>query len=157
VTTRILAAFTTVPIVVFVVTRVAWPIVWYMSGNSGQIISPSDPATSFAALTAFVGVLVTLFGAMPVFVWMKKRGPVSLWRTIGAGIVLGNTPMVAIAIGALYFTVLHIIGGTISQHLSPPMDVIAGFVRLSVIGSVLGGISACVFWLTGVRGTDISA
>jgi hypothetical protein len=154
---RIVAAFTVVPVVVFVAARLGFPIVWSMSGNRGQIISPAEPATAFAALTGFIGLLVTLFGAVPVFVWMKKRGPVSLSRTIGAGIVLGNTPMVAIAIGALYFTVLHIVGGTISQHLSPPIDVIAGFVRLSAIGSVLGASSAFVFWLVGVRGSDISA
>jgi hypothetical protein len=154
---RIVAAFAVVPVVVFVVARLGFPIVWYMSGNHGQIISPGDPATPFAALTAFVGLLVTLFGAVPAFVWMKQRGPVSLSRAIGAGVVLGNTPMVAIALGALYFTLLHIIGGTISQHLSPARDVIAGFARISAIGSVLGGISASVFWLVGVRGTEISA
>ena len=153
---RIVAAFAVVPLVVFVVARLGFPIVWSMSGNRGQIISPPDPATSFGALTGIVGLLVTLFGAVPTFVWMKKRGPLSLSRTIGAGIVLGNTPMVAIAAGALYFTILHIIGGTISQHLSPPLDVITGFLRISVIGSVLGAISAFVFWLVGVRGTDIS-
>jgi hypothetical protein len=154
-TGRIVAAFAVVPLVVFVVARMGWPLVWTMSGNSGQIISPDDPATTFAALTAFVGLLVTLFGAVPAFVWMKRRGPVSLSRAIGAGVVLGNSPMVASAIGAASFTILHIIGGTISQHLSPPLDVIAGFLRLSIIGSVLGVISAFVFWQLGVRGTDI--
>jgi len=155
-TPRIVAAFAVVPVVVFAVARLGFPIVWYMSGNSGHITSPSDPASSFAALTAFIGLLVTLFGAVPTFVWLKGRGPVSLSRALGAGVVLGNSPMVAIAIGALYFTLLHIIGGTISQHLSPPLDVIAGFARLSLIGSVLGAISALVFWLIGLRGTDIT-
>ena len=156
-TVRIVAAFAVVPAVVFVVARLGYPIVWYISGHRGQIISPSDPATSFAGVTTIIGLLVTLFGAVPAFVWMKKRWPVSLLRTIVAGVVLGNCPMVAIAIGALYFTLLHIAGGTISQHLSPPLDVIAGFVRLSAIGSVLGAISAFVFWMVGVRGADVSA
>ena len=156
-TTRIVAAFAVVPVVVFVAARLGFPIVWSMSGNRGQIISPAEPATAFAALTGFIGLLVTLFGAMPAFAWMKARGPVSLSRALGAGVILGNSPMIAIAIGALYFTILHIVNGTISQHLSPPMDVIAGFVRLSAIGSVLGASSAFVFWLVGVCGTDISA
>jgi hypothetical protein len=155
-TPRIVAAFAVVPVVVFIVARLGFPIVWYMSGHTGQNISPADPATSFAALTAFIGLLVTLFGAMPAFVWMKKRGPVTLSRALGAGVILGNSPMVAIAIGALYFTILHIVNGTISQHLSPPRDVIAGFARISAIGSVLGSISACVFWMIAVRGTDVS-
>jgi hypothetical protein len=156
-TARIVAAFAVVPAVVFVVARLGYPIVWYMSGHGGQVISPSDPATSFAGVTAIIGVLVTLFGAVPAFVWMKKRGPLSLSRTIGAGIVLGNCPTVVIAIGGFYFTLLHIVGGTISLHLSPPLDVIAGFLRISVIGSVLGAISAVVFWMVGVRGADVSA
>jgi len=156
-TPRIVAAFAVVPVVVFVVMRLGYPIVRYMSGHHGQIVSPSDPATSLAAVTAFVGLLVTVFGAAPAFVWMKQRGPVSLSRAIGAGVILGNGPTVAFAIGALYFTLLHIVGGTISEHLSPPLEVIAGFARVSAIGSVLGAISAWVFWLVGVRGTDLSA
>ena len=151
---RIVAAFAVVPVVVFFVAYLGHPIVWYMSGHPGQLTGPTDPAVSFATLTTFFGLLTTVFGAVPAFVWMKQRGPVSLSRALGAGIVLGNGPVVAIALGALYFTLLHIIGGTISQHLSPPLDVIAGFARLSVIGSVLGAISAFVFWLIGVRGTD---
>ena len=71
--------------------------------------------------------------------------------------LLGNAPFVVYVTGlVLPATLAHLVGGTLSQHLSPFSDLIAGTLRVLAIGSVIGASSAFVFWFLGIRRTDAS-
>ncbi|HXG53860.1 MAG TPA: hypothetical protein VNJ03_00635 [Vicinamibacterales bacterium] len=153
---RVFAAFPILPFVNAASALVVSPLFWYVTGRPGRLDNPQAAAMSFAVITGVAALLVTLCGAVPAFSRLRKRGPISLTQTVAVGIALGNVPVIAIALAALYFTVLHIIGGTISYHLSPPLEIVAGFLPLIVIGSVLGTMSAWVFWMIAIRGTDVS-
>jgi hypothetical protein len=82
---------------------------------------------------------------------------VSLGQLIIVGLLLGNTPFFCYVIGlVLPATLSHLLAGTLSQHLTPLSDLIAGTLRALAIGSVLGAWSAIVFWLLGIWRTDTS-
>jgi hypothetical protein len=83
-----------------------------------------------------------------------KRGPVSLGQLVLAGVALGNVPLVFYAMAAAFFSIAHFAAGTLSQHLVPLSELIAGTLRAILIGSAIGSASALVFWLVGIRGGD---
>jgi len=47
----------------------------------------------------------------------------------------------------LIFTFLHLIAGTLAEHLSPAAELLAGGLRVVFIGSVMGAVSGVMFWL----------
>jgi hypothetical protein len=51
----------------------------------------------------------------------------------------------------LPLSVVHLVAGTLSEHLDPLSILIASALRVVVGGSVLGAWSAFIFWLIGVR------
>jgi hypothetical protein len=54
-----------------------------------------------------------------------------------------------------FFAVAHIAAGTISQHVAPLWSLLAGALRVVLLGTAVGSISAAVFWFVGLRGTDL--
>jgi hypothetical protein len=125
----------------------AFPLVWYMGGHRGQSYDPIQPARAFALLTGILSVFVTC-AAAPTVIWMKKHGAITLRHLLLAGVALGNAPFFGIVAAiVLPFTVMHIAAGTISQHLSPVSDLIAGTLRSLALGSTMGAWSAFVFWM----------
>ena len=56
----------------------------------------------------------------------------------------------------LPFTIGHLVGGTMSQHLVPVSELLAALLRSITMGSIIGVVSAVVFWFVGVRGTNVS-
>lgn len=68
--------------------------------------------------------------------------------------LLGNAPFAVYLIGlVLPVTLMHLIWGTLSQHLLSPSDLIAGTLRGLALGSAMGAWSALVLWFLGIRGT----
>ena len=110
----------------------------------------------FAFIAAIASVFVTVAGALPMFLSLKRRGPISFSRTLWAGAALGNAPGALYAILILLFTLVHIAAGTISQHLSTPASLLAGALRVAMLGTAVGTISAAVFWVIALRGTDLA-
>jgi hypothetical protein len=154
---RLWAAFAALPVVNAVVAFLGFPLVWYIGGHTGRLIDPTEAAVSFALLTGLMGLVVTVGGAIPVVLWLMRRGAVSLRQLIAAGVLLGNAPFVLYVIGlVLPLTILHLVRGTMSQHLLPFSDLIAGTLRAMAIGSVLGALSSLVFWFLGIRRADRS-
>jgi hypothetical protein len=108
-------------------------------------------ARTFGILSGILGLIVTAAGAVPVVLWLMKRGPVSLGQLMTVGLVLGNAPFVLYVVGlVLPLTITHVIAGTMSQHLMPISDLVAGTLRALAIGSVMGTVSAIVFWMVGI-------
>lgn len=126
-----------------------------------SILSPAGGGTDtwapFALMGGLASVVVVLVGALPAFLTLKRRAPITLRQTLWAGAALGNVPGALVAIFAALFALAHLAAGTISQHLSPLPALLASTVALLVAGSAVGTISAAVFWFVAVRGTDLAA
>ena len=154
-TFRFWAALAVLPFMNGLVAFLAFPLVWYMGGHTGQLADPTHTARAFALISGFLGLIVTLGGAVPAVLWLVKRGPISLRHLVAVGLVLGNAPFLLYLSGfVLPATLAHLAAGTMSQHLLPLSSLVAGTLRALAIGSVMGTVSAIVLWFLGIRGTD---
>ena len=75
---------------------------------SGSMLSGSVwAARAFGLGTGIVAFFVTPLLALPLFVWMRRRGPITLKKTLIGGAVLGNVltvPMLfVLTIGGVVF------------------------------------------------------
>ena len=78
-------------------------------------------------------------------------------RTLAAFAILPlvDAAVAYVAFFLLPFTIGHIVGGTMSHHLVPMSELLAGLTRAVTLGCVLGVVPALVFWFVGVRGTSV--
>jgi hypothetical protein len=152
---RLLAAFAVLPVADALIAFFAFPAVWRLSGEF-QLADSFQAARTVAVVAGVLGLLVTLSGGVPVVFWLMKRGPVSFEQILIAGVALGNAPFVVFVLALIPFAILHLTEGTMSQHLSPLSELLAGTVRAIGMGSVMGMASAVVFWFLGIRDTDIA-
>ena len=150
-TFRLWAAFAIVPFVDAAVAYLCFPLMWAMRGHPGQLVNPAGVAFSVAVISGFLGLLVTCAGAVPLVAWLRKRGPISLPTALVAGLLLGNAPFGVYLIGLVTpATIAHVINGTMSEHLAPLSELIAGTIRILVIGSGMGALSGAVVWFLGL-------
>ena len=110
----------------------------------------------FAVIAGILGLLVMLSGALPVFYWLVRRGPVTFTPILVAGLALGNLPFGIYALAMIPFALGHWAMGTLSEHWVPVSALLAGSVFPVAIGSGMGMVSAVVFWFTAVHGTDVT-
>jgi hypothetical protein len=99
-----------------------------------------------------VGLFVDV-GAAVVF-WLIRRGQVvhaDPDRRPG----LGNS-FAIYALALIPYALLHLAFGTLSQHLVPVSELLASTPLPLAIGSGIGMISAVVFWVLAIRGTDVA-
>jgi hypothetical protein len=96
---RLWAAFAAVPFVDALVAFFGFPLVWYIGGHTGRPHDATEAAGSFALLIGLMGLVVTAGGAVPIVLWLMKRGAVSLRELITAGVLLGNVPFVLWLLG----------------------------------------------------------
>ncbi len=144
-TSRLWAAFAVLPFADALLAFIGFPL---MSTD------PGGAAVPFAVLTGCLGLVVTIAGAIPAVLTLMKRGPVSLRQLVAVGVLLGNVPFAVYVIGlVLPLTLMHLIWGTLSQHLLSLSDLIAGTLRAVALGSVMGAWSALVLWFLGIRGS----
>ena len=147
-----LAAFGILPLVDALVAFAAFPAVWWLSDQGGfQLADPIEAARAFGILSGVLGLLVTLCGAVPVVFWLMRRGPLSAGQLAIAGLALGNVPFAVYLLALVPFAIGHLAAGTMSQHLIPVSELLAGTLRAVAIGSTLGVTSAIVFWFIGIR------
>jgi hypothetical protein len=140
------------PLVAGLLAYAGFPIVWAIGDHDGQLTDPGGAAVAFGVVAAVFGLVVTVAGAVPFALWLRRRGPVSIGHAIAAGLVLGNAPFAFYLVGlVLPATLKHLAMGTMSRHLVPLSDLIAGTLRVVAIGSVLGTCSALAFWWLGGR------
>ena len=58
---------------------------------SGSTLSGSIwAARAFAFAAGLLAFFVTPLAALPLFVWLRRRGPITLAKTLGSGAALGN-------------------------------------------------------------------
>lgn len=153
-TRRLLLGFAILPLVQAGVAVLIWPVVWWMGGHgASRLIDPDGVARGFALLTAILGSIVTIAGAVPVVLWLIRRGRLRLAELLLAGLVLGNAPFGWYVFALVVpITIMHLVMGTLSEHLLPASALIAGAARAVAIGSFFGVLSAAVFWLVAVFG-----
>jgi hypothetical protein len=155
ITGRLALAFAAVPLLQALAMYVGFPLFWDFMGHAGQPSDPSKAAAMIAAITGVCGVFVTVAGAVPLFVWLRHRGRVTLIQAIGAGGILGNVPFALyVLLLVLPLTVMHLARGTLSQHLIPLPSLLSSTFRVVVLGSVLGAMGALAFWVLGLGASD---
>jgi len=145
---RFLAAVLATPFFDALLGYLAFPLVWQLGSHGGfRPGRPEEAALHFGLLTGLLGFFVMFSAAIPVAVWMIRRGRTALHHFAAAGVVLGNLPFVAYTSAALYFLFLHLLRGTLAEHLSPIPELLAGGLRAVLLGSVMGASSGAMFWL----------
>lgn len=149
---RLLGAFAVLPPMQAVVAYFAFPLVWAFGGHTGRPVDPSQAAGAFAILVGLIGSAVTVSGAFPVVVWLMRRGDTSLRTFLRAGLILGNAPFALYTLGlVLPLTIAHVLTGTMSGRWLSASELIAGTLRVLVLGSTLGVLSAAIFWFLTFR------
>jgi len=106
-----------------------------------------DAAIPFAILTGVAASFVTGGLAYPLLTWLLKRGPLTLSTTLIGGVVLGNVPAGLILLALAAWRVNRGETPTLATLTYGP----AGLLRNVALGSVLGLLSAAVFWWIGGR------
>lgn len=144
---RLWLGFLMMPPVSALAAAVVFPVVSVRGDAAG--------AGVFAFLAAIAAVFVTAAGAVPAYLRLKRRGPITLFQTVCAGAALGNTPGALFAVMSAGFALMHVAAGTISQHLSPLSSLLLGTFRVIVLGTAVGSISAAVFWVFALKGSDL--
>lgn len=110
---------------------------------------PIQTAFVIAVFIGIAGVVITVGFAYPAFLWLLRRGHVSLTQTIVSGAILGNVPS-AVVIGGL------VLGGLRETGAMPTLGELVAFVDFaSLLGSIAGATAAAVFWWIAVRHIDM--
>ena len=141
---RVLLGLAVQPFVTALLAFSTFPVIDY-TGRALYIGRPSDPfdaAMSFAVGVGLVGLIVTIFGALPSLLWLLKRGPVSRRQVLISGAVLGNIPSALIVLGLAASRLSDGAMPELSQLTYGP----AGAIRAIAFGSFIGMASAAIFW-----------
>lgn len=148
---RLVAAFALVPVAIGLVSFVGW---WAILVRRPSVGDPASAAWSVAFGTSIIGTVVTVFGAVPGFIWLRRRGRLSLRSLVILGVVLGNVPLGLIMLGVLG---THAANGTRGwETLGTAWGGLRGTARLVLLGTAYGAASAAAFWLVGVRGSGLA-
>lgn len=94
-------------------------------------------------LVGIVAVLISGCAAYPAFLWMLRRGLITIRRTVLAGAALGNIPAAIAPIGTLLSNIATTGALPRGADLFPE--------RAVVFGSFVGATSAAIFWLIAGR------
>ncbi|HKE83951.1 MAG TPA: hypothetical protein VKB50_09360 [Vicinamibacterales bacterium] len=142
---RVLLGLAVQPLVTAALGIALFPIV-EVTGRSlyhGRPADPIDAAISFGLGMGITGLLVTVFGAFPTLMWLVNRGPVTRRQALISGAVLGNLPGALIVSGLALSRVNEGIVPTLNDMTYGPV----GALRTIAFGTVIGTVSAAVFWL----------
>lgn len=144
---RFLAAVVAIPLADALLGYAVFPVVWRLGGH-GQFARPSpEAAVSFGVICGVFAFLVMITAGIPATSWLSRRGRTSVLHFAGAGAALGNLPFAAYLWVMLGFTISHLVGGTLDEHLSPIAELVKGGLRALLIGSAAGIVSGSMFWL----------
>lgn len=149
---RLWAAFALAPFMAAAVAYAAFPVFWQLSGRTGQIASPRDPSLAFAIIAFVAGAAVTAFGAVPLVFHLLRRGPITLRMAVWYGALLGNAPFALYVFGLIVpLTIGHMAAGTMTGRWLSISELVAGAIRVGLLGSTLGAASGAWFWFVGLR------
>ena len=148
---RLIAAFVAMPCVSAAVGAVLFPALNPEIGESAD-----DAVLRYLVLSGVVGLLVTLFLAVPIVVAELRRGPVSPARAAILGALAGNAPFAMYLVVVFGFAVVHLVEGTLWDRMLPLTHLLVATLRLVAIGATMGAASAVTFWWIALRGTAAS-
>jgi hypothetical protein len=137
---RVFVAFLVQPLVAALCGFLAFPIV-EVTGRplyGGYATDVGEAALAFGLGTGLVGLFVALLAALPLFVWLRRRGPITLKKTLISGALLGNVLTVVVV-------VLAVLGRPGINAQSPTYGLFGG-IRAVVFGTAVGMTCAAVFW-----------
>jgi hypothetical protein len=130
----------------------AWwvfPIFWALAGTF-EPHNSAGAAAHMARVTGVIGLFATLV-AVPVVLLLLRRGEATLQRLLIVGVALGNLPF-AMYLGLLIRpTLMHLMGGTLGNHLVPVSELLMAGARVVALGSIFGVLSAGLFWILAIR------
>jgi hypothetical protein len=147
---RMAFAFLVQPVVTGLLAFALFPLVElsHRALHGGRAIDVMSSAVAFGGAAAIAGAFVTYFCAVPLGYWLRQRGAITRRLTLLIGAILGNVPLVVIAVLAMLF-----------QGEGPPLPrpemgssvpgfvgVVVEVVRPVLLGSCVGLVSAAVFW-----------
>jgi hypothetical protein len=143
---RLFAAFAILPFVAGVLAYFGSPLfVRSLDNQTGGSSSGFEPG--FALATAFVALVVTVLGAVPLLSKMQSRGPITFKQCLLAGIALGNAPFFIVC---LLMVIVHLFVGS-------PIDTsrmwygTTGAIRTITTSTLMGAALGSVFWVVGIR------
>jgi len=141
---RVLAGFVAQPIVALLFGFVTFPIV-EVTGRpfyGGYTPDKMVGAVAFGLGTAFLGLMIAIFVALPLFVWLRRRGPITRTKTFVSGALLGNLPMITILV------IAALRSATDGTEFSPVALTYGtlGAIRAIAFGTAAGLTCAAVFW-----------
>jgi hypothetical protein len=90
-----------------------------------------------AAVVGAAGLLITVLAAAPVFYWLCGRGTVTWRHALVSGVLCANIPT-ALLLGLVFFNGRD-------PRLSD-LDFLMIALRVGVLASCIGAVSASVFW-----------
>lgn len=112
-----------------------------------------EGAGSMGVVVGFVGLGITVLGAVPLLAIQLSRGPVSRDHALASGLALGNVPTVLMW--------LLLISQQVHSGRPPDLASVAygpvGIVRVVVWGSLIGLAGAATFWWIAGRSIGASA
>jgi hypothetical protein len=96
-----------------------------------------EGAFAFGLATGFVGLVLTALLAAPVFLWLRRRGPITRRHAVISGVLLGNVPGVLL-VGAIFLR------GEAADPTARGFAIAA--VRTVMFGSCIGAAAGAIFW-----------
>lgn len=129
---RILVGLALQPFVTAGVAFMLFPVL--LLDRTGQALGggvPGDVTQAAASVAVTVGlasVPLAMVGALPMFLWLTRRGRVTLPRALMAGVAVGNVPIVV---------------GSLLAGAYGPIET----ARTITYASAIGLTGAAVFWL----------
>ena len=153
---RLVGGFFLTPIVSGIVGVALFPAIlltgdWLQSSAPPVMYAPRAAAFGFGMVVAILAVIVTAFGAVPAVWVLKKSGALSLRQLVVTGAALGNVPLLLMV---LVSTAVQLSKGTTLEEIGHQWYGLLGFLRLAVIGTIVGTISSAVFWVVALRKSD---
>jgi hypothetical protein len=152
---RVIAGFVCAPIEVGVITFLSYLLLRQAGALVFDIALTTHPLTFAVWLSigaAVVGVLLTCLVAIPLFLWMVRRGRLSLGRVSLAGAAIG--------IGSYLATIVAILLAdtrprAVTRNLNQLFENAPRMVALSAFLGAIGMITAATFWLIAIRGSEL--
>jgi hypothetical protein len=137
-----LVGFIVQPVVAALFGFMTWPILEatglpprgkFTSGTLGM-------AVAVAFHMGVVGFFVAFCAALPLFVWLRSRGPITATKTLVSGALLGNLPTVFVLVLVTLRALVGPprVGNTLDDPFWP--------IRVTVFGTAIGVTCAGVFW-----------
>ncbi len=105
-------------------------------------------AVAVAVQLGVVGFFVAFCAALPLFLWLRSRGPITARKTLVSGAVLGNLPiafvLLLVALRALIGLLIGPLDGPPNVHPTPHDPF--GLIRGPVFATAIGVTCAAAFW-----------